>query len=109
MKTLPERYQKVVSLYYSAEMTMKEIGLMLDVNESRISQIHKKALEKMAITLRAVGILSCDAFSCVTAIFRRLRNFSDSPKKKRRQRHMRCFQSANTFPKASSCGITLVF
>ena len=30
-------------------------------------------------------------------------------KKKRRQRHMRCFQSANTFSKASSCGITLVF
>ena len=32
------------------------------------------------------------------------------PKKKRRQKlHMPCFQSANTFSKASSCGITLVF
>ena len=35
MKTLPERYQKVVRLYYTDEMTMKEIGDVLGVNESR--------------------------------------------------------------------------
>jgi RNA polymerase sigma factor FliA len=62
MKTLPERYHRVVLLYYTNDMTMKEIGGMLGVNESRISQIHKIALEKMAITLRAAGIHSCDAF-----------------------------------------------
>ncbi len=62
MKTLPERYQKVVSLYYSNEMTMKEIGNILGINESRVSQIHKAALEKMQVALEAHGISSPQAF-----------------------------------------------
>ena len=62
MKGLPERYQKVVLLYYSNEMTMKEIGEFLGVNESRVSQIHKIALEKMAASLRSAGIESAGAF-----------------------------------------------
>jgi RNA polymerase sigma factor for flagellar operon FliA len=62
MKTLPERYQKVVSLYYSSEMTMKEIGGVLGINESRVSQIHKIALEKMAGVLHEAGIESSRAF-----------------------------------------------
>jgi RNA polymerase sigma factor for flagellar operon FliA len=55
---LPERYQKVVFLYYTNDMTMKEIGDMLGVNESRISQIHKIALKKMATALEGEGIRS---------------------------------------------------
>jgi len=62
MKTLPERYQKVVLLYYTSEMTMKEIGSLLGVNESRVSQIHKTALEKMANALHSAGIHSSCAF-----------------------------------------------
>jgi RNA polymerase sigma factor FliA len=62
MKVLPERYQKVVSLYYTAEMTMKEIGGILGINESRVSQIHKSALEKMQVVLTANGIRSAQAF-----------------------------------------------
>ena len=62
MKTLPERYQKVVMLYYSNEMTMKEIGNILGINESRVSQIHKAALEKMNVALEAAGITSAHAF-----------------------------------------------
>jgi RNA polymerase sigma factor for flagellar operon FliA len=62
MKCLPERYQKVVLLYYTDEMTMKEIGHVLGVNESRVSQIHKIALEKMATNLRSAGIESAAAF-----------------------------------------------
>jgi RNA polymerase sigma factor for flagellar operon FliA len=62
MKTLPERYQKVVMLYYTNEMTMKEIGGILGINESRVSQIHKAALEKMASALGANGITSSQAF-----------------------------------------------
>ena len=59
--TLPERYQKVVFLYYTNDMTMKEIGEMLGVNESRISQIHKTALRKMAVALQSEGIHSAEA------------------------------------------------
>jgi len=62
MQTLPERYQKVVSLYYTGEMTMKEIGNILGINESRVSQIHKAALEKMAVVLESNGITSSQAF-----------------------------------------------
>ena len=62
MKKLPDRYQKVVVLYYTNELTMKEIGGMLGINESRVSQIHKSALEKMALALQAHGIKSSQAF-----------------------------------------------
>ena len=59
---LPERYQRVVFLYYTNDMTMKEIGDILGVNESRISQIHKTALKKMAVALESEGIHSAEAF-----------------------------------------------
>jgi len=61
IEALPERYQRVVFLYYTNDMTMKEIGEVLGVNESRISQIHKTALKKMAITLKSEGIDSAQA------------------------------------------------
>ncbi len=60
--TLPERYRKVMLLYYTNDMTMKEIGDKLGVNESRISQIHKTALHKMAEALESAGIHSARAF-----------------------------------------------
>lgn len=62
MSVLPERYKKVVTLYYNNEMTMKEIGGLLGINESRVSQIHKSALEKMAVVLQNNGICSSQAF-----------------------------------------------
>jgi RNA polymerase sigma factor FliA len=62
IERLPERYQRVVCLYYTRELTMKEIGEILGVNESRVSQIRKVALRKMATTLEAEGIHSVRAF-----------------------------------------------
>jgi RNA polymerase sigma factor for flagellar operon FliA len=62
MKTLPVRYRKVVVLYYTKDMTMREIGGILGINESRVSQIHKSALEKMALALQSAGISSIGAF-----------------------------------------------
>ncbi len=41
---LTDREKLVISLYYYEEMTLKEIGLSLGVSESRVSQIHSKAL-----------------------------------------------------------------
>jgi RNA polymerase sigma factor for flagellar operon FliA len=63
MQSLPERYQKVVVLYYTNDMTMKEIGDELGVNESRVSQIHKVALKKMAVALESEGIRSARAIA----------------------------------------------
>ena len=62
IKTLPARYQRVVTLYYTGDLTMKEIGGMMGINESRVSQIHKSALEKMANVLEQSGIRSARAF-----------------------------------------------
>ena len=61
MTSLPERYRKVVVLYYTNEMTMKDIGVILGINESRVSQIHKAALEKMNVALHRAGISSSNA------------------------------------------------
>jgi RNA polymerase sigma factor for flagellar operon FliA len=62
MKTLPQRYQQVVTLYYERDMTMKEIGSVLGVNESRVSQIHKSALDRMQNALNSHGIGSTALF-----------------------------------------------
>lgn len=62
IKTLPARYQRVVTLYYTGDLTMKEIGGLMGINESRVSQIHKSALEKMASVLVQSGIHSARAF-----------------------------------------------
>ncbi len=62
LNVLPARYRQVVQLYYSQEMTMREIGDMMGINESRVSQIHKSALQKMAVALQAAGIESSAAF-----------------------------------------------
>jgi RNA polymerase sigma factor for flagellar operon FliA len=64
METLPLRYRQVVTLYYEADMSMKEIGGMLGVNESRVSQIHKSALAKMQLTLGKNGVRSSAAVLC---------------------------------------------
>jgi RNA polymerase sigma factor for flagellar operon FliA len=60
---LPPRYQQIISLYYDGEMTMKEIANALGVNESRISQMHKLALSKMASSLTSRGYESSDMLS----------------------------------------------
>lgn len=49
---LTEREQQVLSLYYYEELTMKEIGLVLGVTESRVSQIHTQAILKLKTRLR---------------------------------------------------------
>ena len=47
LELLTEKERKVVLLYYYEELTLKEVARVLEVSESRISQLHSKALEKM--------------------------------------------------------------
>ena len=47
LDTLTEKERKVILLYYYEELTLKEISSVLEVSESRISQLHTKALMKM--------------------------------------------------------------
>ncbi len=54
--TLSENEKLVVSLYYYEELTYKEIGKILSLSESRISQIHSKAIISMKCKLNRQGI-----------------------------------------------------
>ena len=47
LQLLTERERKVVELYYYEELTLKEISHVLEVTESRVSQLHTRALQKM--------------------------------------------------------------
>ena len=47
IKTLTEKEQQVITFYYYEELTLKEISKILEVSESRISQLHSKALQKI--------------------------------------------------------------
>jgi RNA polymerase sigma factor for flagellar operon FliA len=52
--SLPPREQKVIGLYYYREATMKEIGAEIGVNESRVSQLHARAIRRLRTALSAV-------------------------------------------------------
>jgi len=51
ISTLSQKEQLVISLYYREELTMKEISAVLDVVESRVSQLHTAALAKLRAAL----------------------------------------------------------
>lgn len=52
IEQLPEREQQVLSLYYQDELNLKEIGAVLGVGESRVSQIHSQAIKRLSSRLR---------------------------------------------------------
>lgn len=47
LELLTEKEKKVVTLYYYEDLTLKEISNILEVSESRVSQLHTRALQKM--------------------------------------------------------------
>lgn len=47
IKKLPDKEKKVIVLYYYEDLTLKEIGEVLDVTESRVSQLHTKAIMRL--------------------------------------------------------------
>jgi len=52
--SLPPREQKVIGLYYYGEVTMKQIGAEIGVNESRVSQLHARAIRRLRDALGRV-------------------------------------------------------
>jgi len=56
INNLPEKEKLIISLYYYDELTYKEIGNILDLSESRISQIHSKTMLKLKNDLIKKGI-----------------------------------------------------
>ena len=59
LELLTERERRVIELYYYEELTLKEISHILEVTESRVSQLHTKALQKMKTKMGDyMGVLS---------------------------------------------------
>lgn len=53
ISTLPEREALVLSLYYDEELNLREIGRVLDVSESRVSQIHSQAMHRLKARMQS--------------------------------------------------------
>lgn len=54
---LPHKQKLVLSLYYYEELNLKEIGKILNVTESRVSQLHTQAVDKIRTRLKATGAI----------------------------------------------------
>jgi len=54
IRQLPDAERTVITLYYGEELLLKEIGEVMDVTESRVSQIHSRALYRLNRGLRAL-------------------------------------------------------
>src|SRR5699024_11566041 len=58
LKYLNKNEQLVISLFYEEELTFTEIGQVLDLTTSRISQIHKKAIFKLRNSLKKIQAMA---------------------------------------------------
>ncbi len=52
---LPDQQQKVLNLYYYEELTLKEIGAVLEVSESRVCQVHSAAMKRLRKAMTSGG------------------------------------------------------
>ncbi|HNU70247.1 MAG TPA: FliA/WhiG family RNA polymerase sigma factor [Thermodesulfobacteriota bacterium] len=57
IEQLPEKERMVITLYYWEELTMKEIGKILDITESRVSQLHSQAVIHLRARLQKEGLI----------------------------------------------------
>lgn len=57
LNELPERERQLISLYYHEELTLREISQVFEVSESRVCQLHAKAILKLRRALSRVGLL----------------------------------------------------
>ncbi|MBI4949471.1 MAG: FliA/WhiG family RNA polymerase sigma factor [Deltaproteobacteria bacterium] len=61
VETLPDKEKLIISLYYYDELTLKEIGKVLDITESRVCQLHSQTMHRLKGKLKkciGVGTLS---------------------------------------------------
>jgi len=64
IEELPEKERQVLALYYFEELTMKEVGAVLGVGESRVSQIHSMAVVRLRARLAELTAVRPAAVEC---------------------------------------------
>jgi RNA polymerase sigma factor for flagellar operon FliA len=75
--SLPPRERKVIALYYYGEATMKQIGAEIGVNESRVSQLHARAVQRLRKALGA----DCPADEAARALKGAILSFEQTMKR----------------------------
>lgn len=65
IKELPEKEKLVVALYYYEDLTMREIGEIMGYTESRISQMHTKAMLRLRARLKSVKVEIREGLLCL--------------------------------------------
>lgn len=53
IKTLPDREQYIMSMYYENDMNLKEIAAVLDITESRVCQLHSQSIARLRAKMRS--------------------------------------------------------
>ena len=91
--SLPPRERKVIGLYYYAEATMKQIGAEIGVNESRVSQLHARAVQRLRKALGA----DCSLAEAAAALRPAILSFQQT------MRRMRMAKADMPASPASSC------
>jgi RNA polymerase sigma factor for flagellar operon FliA len=84
IESLPPREQKVIGLYYYSEATMKQIGAEIGVNESRVSQLHARAIRRLRDALSSVMPQSEAAKALVIAFQQKPRMAKAQPSRETR-------------------------
>jgi RNA polymerase sigma factor FliA len=67
LQSLPPRERKVIGLYYFRDVTMKQIGARIGVNESRVSQLHARAIQRLQKALGGTLPTSLATFQAAKA------------------------------------------
>jgi RNA polymerase sigma factor for flagellar operon FliA len=93
IQSLPWRERKVIGLYYYGEVTMKQIGAEIGVNESRVSQLHARAINRLR---EALGEMNPDQ---AVELRRQLVAFAAKPKPQMAKATIRA--AATTAPAAA--------
>ena len=75
--SLPPRERKVIGLYYYGDATMKQIGAEIGVNESRVSQLHARAIQRLRKALGA----DCSSEEAVRALRPAILSFQQTMKR----------------------------
>src|SRR5690242_17745656 len=95
--SLPPRERKVIGLYYYAEATMKEIGAQIGVNESRVSQLHARAIQRLR---KALGT-DCSAAEAARVLRPAIIQFQQT------MRRMQMAKMASDAPRTDTPGVVL--
>jgi RNA polymerase sigma factor for flagellar operon FliA len=53
IKTLPEREQYIMSMYYENDLNLKEIAAVLEITESRVCQLHSQSIARLRAKMRS--------------------------------------------------------